>query len=77
MDETTSSNDEAARVTCAVSNERCDLVMSTAAFARFTDGLDASPEVVPEMVQMFRLPRIPKEASTMPEEGLEPPTRGL
>lgn len=43
-----------------VFDERRDLVMSKAAFARFAEALDAPAEVVPEMVEMFRLPRIPE-----------------
>jgi uncharacterized protein (DUF1778 family) len=43
-----------------VFDERRDLVMSKAAFARFAEALDAPAEVVPEMVEMFRLARIPE-----------------
>lgn len=35
--------------------------MSKAAFVRFIEALDAPAEAVPEMVEMFRLPRIPEE----------------
>ncbi len=43
-----------------VFDERRDLVMSKAAFERFAEALDAPAEIVPEMVEMFRLPRIPE-----------------
>lgn len=43
-----------------VFEERRDLVMSKAAFARFAEALDAPGVPVPEMVEMFRLPRIPE-----------------
>jgi len=42
-----------------VIDERRDLVMSKATFARFADALDAPGEPVPELVELFRLPRIP------------------
>ncbi len=41
-----------------MSDERRDLVMTRAAFAHFVQALDAPAEVVPEMVEMFRLARI-------------------
>ena len=41
-----------------VIDERRDLVMSKATFARFAEALDAG-EPVPELVELFRLPRIP------------------
>ena len=43
-----------------VLDERRDLVMSKAAFARFADALDAPGEPVPELVDLFALPRIDK-----------------
>jgi uncharacterized protein (DUF1778 family) len=43
-----------------VFDERRDLVMSKAAFARFAEAIEGPGEVVPEMVEMFRLPRIPE-----------------
>jgi len=43
---------------CEVPGEHRDLVMSKAALERFAQALDAPAEVVPEMVAMFRLPRI-------------------
>jgi len=42
-----------------VIDERRDLVMSKATFARFAEALDAPGEAVPELVELFRLPRIP------------------
>ena len=42
-----------------VIDERRDLVMSKATFVRFAEALDASGEPVPELVELFRLPRIP------------------
>lgn len=42
-----------------VIDERRDLVMSKAAFARFAEALDAPGEPVPELVELFGLPRIP------------------
>jgi uncharacterized protein (DUF1778 family) len=42
-----------------VIDERRDLVMSKATFARFAEALDASGQPAPELVELFRLPRIP------------------
>jgi len=42
-----------------VIDERRDLVMSKATFARFAEALDAPGEPVPELAELFRLPRIP------------------
>jgi uncharacterized protein (DUF1778 family) len=39
-------------------DERRHLVMSERAFARFAEALDAPAESVPEMTELFRLPRI-------------------
>jgi uncharacterized protein (DUF1778 family) len=41
-----------------VLDERRDLVMSKAAFARFAEALNAPGEPVPELTELFRLPRI-------------------
>jgi uncharacterized protein (DUF1778 family) len=43
-----------------VIDERRDLVMSRAMFARFAEALDAPGEPVPELLEIFRLPRIPE-----------------
>jgi uncharacterized protein (DUF1778 family) len=43
-----------------VLDERRDLVMSKATFARFAEALDAPGEPVPELVDLFALPRIEK-----------------
>ena len=59
MDDPTQSDSGAARETGALTDEDRDLVMSAAAFARFTEALDAPAEQVPEIVEMFRLTRIP------------------
>jgi len=42
-----------------VIDERRDLVMSKTTFARFAEALDAPSEPVPELVELFHLPRIP------------------
>lgn len=42
----------------AVIDERRHLVMSEQVFARFADALDAPAEPVPELTELFRLPRI-------------------
>jgi uncharacterized protein (DUF1778 family) len=41
-----------------VLDERRDLVMSKATFARFAEALDAPGEPVPELTELFHLPRI-------------------
>jgi uncharacterized protein (DUF1778 family) len=43
-----------------VIDERRDLVMSKATFARFAGALDAPGEPASELVELFRLPRIPE-----------------
>jgi uncharacterized protein (DUF1778 family) len=52
--------DAAQRRAREVIDERRDLVMSKAAFARFAEALDAPGQPVPELVELFRLPPIPE-----------------
>jgi uncharacterized protein (DUF1778 family) len=42
----------------AVVDERRHLVMSAQEFARFAEALDEPAEAVPELVELFRLPRL-------------------
>lgn len=42
----------------AILDERRDIVMSDRAFARFAAALDAPAQPVPEMTELFGLPRI-------------------
>lgn len=52
--------DAAQRRARDVIDERRHLVMSDLAFKRFSAALDAPGQPVPELTELFRLPRIPE-----------------